>query len=61
MENTFNNPLLCNPETGVCEIPTEEKSAEAEFISSQTKPVKIIYFTDPICSSCGELNLNCEN
>ena len=52
MENTFNNPLLCDPETGVCEIPAVEKSAETEFVSSQTKPVKIIYFTDPICSSC---------
>lgn len=52
MENTFNNPLLCDPETGVCEIPTVENAAETEFISSQTKPVKIIYFTDPICSSC---------
>lgn len=52
MENTFNNSLLCDPETGVCEIPTVEKTAETDFISSQTKPVKIIYFTDPICSSC---------
>lgn len=52
MENTFNNPLLCDPKTGVCEIPTVEKTAETDFISSQTKPVKIIYFTDPICSSC---------
>lgn len=52
MENTFNNPLLCDPETGVCEIPAIEKLAETEVLSSQTKPVKIVYFTDPICSSC---------
>jgi len=52
MENTSNNPLLCDPETGVCEIPATEKFAETEVLSGQTKPVKIIYFTDPICSSC---------
>lgn len=52
MENTSNNPLLCDPETGVCEIPATEKFAETEVLSDQTQPVKIIYFTDPICSSC---------
>jgi putative protein-disulfide isomerase len=48
-----NNPLLCDPETGICEIP-EFKSNEAATSSAQSKekPVKVIYFTDPICSSC---------
>lgn len=52
MENINNNPLLCNPETGVCEIPTAQKTDESQFVSVQKKPVRIIYFTDPICSSC---------
>ncbi|MFD2892739.1 ClpXP adapter SpxH family protein [Flavobacterium chuncheonense] len=49
---TTNNPLLCNPETGVCEIPNLQ--IEEPLISEQnnTEVVKIIYFTDPICSSC---------
>ena len=45
------NPLLCDPETGVCEMPagkTEVKTTEV----AKEKPVKIIYYTDPICSSC---------
>ena len=52
MENKINNPLLCDPETGVCEIPTAQKTNDNEIVSDQKKPVKIIYFTDPICSSC---------
>jgi len=48
-----NNPLLCNPESGVCEIPTQQNdTATAETVKAVNKPVKIIYFTDPICSSC---------
>lgn len=47
------NPLLCDPETGICEIPTEQNdTATAETIKAVIKPVKIIYYTDPICSSC---------
>lgn len=48
-----NNPLMCNPESGICEIPTNKiSSAESSLIKSDKKPVKIIYYTDPICSSC---------
>lgn len=47
-----NNPLLCNPETGICEIPGAANTADNKEISAVNKPVKIIYFTDPICSSC---------
>lgn len=51
MEN--NNPLLCNPETGTCEIPTHHTSSAGRgSIKPGEKPVKIIYYTDPICSSC---------
>lgn len=45
------NPLLCNPETGICEIPGTDTNA-SHTITAGKKPVKIIYFTDPICSSC---------
>lgn len=50
-----NNPLLnCDSEKGVCEIleaPTNESSA-AQFEAIKTDKIRIIYFTDPICSSC---------
>jgi predicted DsbA family dithiol-disulfide isomerase len=46
------NPLLCDPEKGICEIPAGKTSDSAAVVSKQSKPVKIIYFTDPICSSC---------
>lgn len=49
MEN--NNPLMCDPAEGICGIPDSVTKKE---ITSQSieKPVKMIYFTDPICSSC---------
>lgn len=50
MENS--NPLLCDPETGVCEIPVQKNTGDVMKISAVVKPVKLIYFTDPICSSC---------
>lgn len=51
METT--NPLLCNPESGICELPgTTSASTESNSIRSSKKPIKVIYYTDPICSSC---------
>lgn len=51
--NEQSNPLLCNPENGVCEIPANpQESADTSNIQSENKPVKVIYYTDPICSSC---------
>lgn len=46
------NPLLCDPETGTCEMPIDEKHSERGTIATENKPVKIVYYTDPICSSC---------
>lgn len=47
------NPLMCNTGSGICEIPTNKtSSADSSLIKSGKKPVKIIYYTDPICSSC---------
>lgn len=47
------NPLLCDPETGLCEIPS---NSDNEVITNATqstkKRIKVVYFTDPICSSC---------
>lgn len=51
MEN--NNPLMCDPESGICEMPTNKTSStDSDSVKANKKPVKIIYYTDPICSSC---------
>lgn len=42
------NPLLCDIQTGVCEVPETSVGAALQT----PKPVRIVYFTDPICSSC---------
>ncbi len=48
-----NNPLLCDPQEGICETPPGlERTVTGKQPVAETKPVKIIYFTDPICSSC---------
>lgn len=46
--------LKCDIETGICEINQVETVAKSvETVSkSVQKPVKLLYFTDPICSSC---------
>lgn len=46
------NPLLCDPQTGICEMPGAATSGDARATLATPKPVKVIYFTDPICSSC---------
>lgn len=50
MENK-NSLLICDPVEGVCGIPDSASDKSATILSTQ-KPLKIIYFTDPICSSC---------
>ncbi len=50
--NTSNNPLLCDPAEGICATPHNDESAPASLDSSGTNAIKILYFTDPICSSC---------
>lgn len=48
-----NNPLLCDIEKGICEMPTVKSDiSKTENIQVLNKPVKVIYYTDPICSSC---------
>ena len=47
------NPLMCNPESGICEIPTTESNTQdSASVKADKKPIKLIYYTDPICSSC---------
>lgn len=52
MKDSKSNPLLCDPETGVCEIDTSSTTSDFDYQFQQKKLIKIIYFTDPICSSC---------
>lgn len=47
------NPLLCDPATGICEMPLARPAdTGSNNILPKEKPLKVIYFTDPICSSC---------
>lgn len=46
------NPLLCDLETGICGTPETAESGKEPAPSSASKAIRIIYFTDPICSSC---------
>ena len=47
------NELICDPDSGVCEIPiTDEKQNASVVNPSQNQKIKVLYFTDPICSSC---------
>ena len=48
-----NNPLLCDIESGMCEMPGKENdSLGSNNFKSIEKPIRVIYYTDPICSSC---------
>ncbi len=47
------NPLLCDPETGICEMPGYSATQRDSTNKVESKkPVTLIYYTDPICSSC---------
>jgi putative protein-disulfide isomerase len=48
MENELINEMNCNTETGICEINEPKNSTSKEALGN---PVKLLYFTDPICSS----------
>jgi predicted DsbA family dithiol-disulfide isomerase len=52
-ETIKTNPLLCDIETGMCETTGEvSDTATSNNVQSTKKSVKLIYYTDPICSSC---------
>lgn len=42
---------MCDPEEGICGIPASEKTTSVKNLQTE-KSIKIVYFTDPICSSC---------
>ncbi len=46
-----NNPLICDIETGMCAAPGDSTQTKVDLPANE-KPIKVIYFTDPICSSC---------
>eukprot|EP01136_Pigoraptor_vietnamica_P043135 Opistho-1_new@1592 len=52
MKEAKMNPLLCDTATGICEVPDSNNATGTAQIKTAAKPIKIIYYTDPICSSC---------
>jgi putative protein-disulfide isomerase len=53
MENIkAQNPLMCDPETGICEVAARDTEPTDIKMEAKQKPVRLLYFTDPICSSC---------
>jgi putative protein-disulfide isomerase len=48
---TNKNPLLCDPVEGICGITDSGGNAKIK-VDENARPVKVVYFTDPICSSC---------
>src|SRR5690554_3024359 len=52
-KETTTNPLLCDIETGMCETTADTgQDTQVDAKLSENKKVKLVYFTDPICSSC---------
>ncbi len=45
------NPLLCDINSGICGVESDSSSTVIQ-VEAKSKSIKIIYFTDPICSSC---------
>lgn len=46
-----NNPLICDPVIGACGVNDSLTNENVAHVQTE-KTIKIIYFTDPICSSC---------
>ncbi len=49
------NPLLCDTITGACTVPGHDATDHAHpdmRVATASKPITLLYFTDPICSSC---------
>lgn len=48
-----NNPMMCDPASGICELPVRNsESVQSIRPAAGENLIKLIYFTDPICSSC---------
>lgn len=52
MTENKTNPLMCDPQSGMCEMPETVAASSGVKTIPAVKPVRIIYYTDPICSSC---------
>lgn len=52
VSNQINNPLLCDVKSGICSIAESNLDVNENIFVAEQKPLKIVYFTDPICSSC---------
>lgn len=51
MEDKEMNALLCDIESGIC-LPANAAGEDVTTATADEKPVKLLYFTDPICSFC---------
>src|SRR5690554_6836087 len=52
-KETTTNPLLCDIEIGMCDTNGDRGTdTRVDVKISENKKVKLVYFTDPICSSC---------
>lgn len=52
MDAKINNPLLCDPISGICEVPPMNSPVDGDLKTTTEKKLRMLYFTDPICSSC---------
>ena len=52
MRAQSNNPLLCDVETGLCQLPEQAPTQASQAQVSPDQVLQVVYFTDPICSSC---------
>ncbi|RYZ26558.1 MAG: DsbA family protein [Sphingobacteriales bacterium] len=50
-QQSNNNPLICDPNEGVCGLPGSTQAPYGAK-SATGNTLKLVYFTDPICSSC---------
>jgi putative protein-disulfide isomerase len=44
--------LQCDFNEGICNIPTSVNASASPQVQATNAPITVIYFTDPICSSC---------
>jgi putative protein-disulfide isomerase len=51
MEEKKVNPLICDPEKGMCEVPGPA-GKQQDVTKSSKQGIRVLYFTDPICSAC---------
>jgi putative protein-disulfide isomerase len=55
MQTDKESLMNCDIETGICEVADPTENAENvphSEIKASEKPVRLLFFTDPICSSC---------